>query len=108
MLKTETLNGRMLRWTPRSGGIGRIHNDMHRALIVLPTTLSNIFFGSGCIFLPAGGFRWIREPGFGRRPAGFREVSIWALVESFGIWIALIPGTVVPIEIGFIVWDPLF
>jgi hypothetical protein len=29
MLKTETLEGRMLRWTPESAGIGRIHCGFH-------------------------------------------------------------------------------
>jgi hypothetical protein len=29
MLKTETLKGRMLRWTPRIGGNGRIHGGFH-------------------------------------------------------------------------------
>jgi hypothetical protein len=29
MLKTETLKGRMLRWTPESGGIGGIHGGFH-------------------------------------------------------------------------------
>jgi hypothetical protein len=29
MLKTETLKGRMLRWTPRFGGIGWIHGGFH-------------------------------------------------------------------------------
>ena len=29
MLKIETLKGRVLRWTPESGGIGRIHGGFH-------------------------------------------------------------------------------
>jgi hypothetical protein len=29
MLKTETLKGRMLRWTPGFGGIGRILSSFH-------------------------------------------------------------------------------
>ena len=31
-----------------------------------------------------------------------------ALVEAVGIGIGGIPGTVEPVEIGFVVWDPLF
>jgi hypothetical protein len=31
MLKTETPKGRMLRWTPESGGIGRILGGFHSA-----------------------------------------------------------------------------
>jgi hypothetical protein len=27
--KAEMLKGRMLRWTPESGGIGRIHGGFH-------------------------------------------------------------------------------
>jgi hypothetical protein len=31
MLKTETLKGRMLHWTPESGGIGRFHGGFYSA-----------------------------------------------------------------------------
>ncbi len=46
------------------------------AIVVLHTALAR-FFGSGSIFLLAGAVRWIREPGCGRRPTGFRVPAMF-------------------------------
>jgi len=43
-----------------------------------PDRLAKVFLGSRIIFCWRGWVRWIREPGFARRPAGFLGLSMTA------------------------------
>jgi hypothetical protein len=47
MLKTETLKGRMLRWTPGFGGIWRFYGGFHSVRAYFCRPLCQDFFGSG-------------------------------------------------------------
>ena len=50
--------------------------------LALQTALPRILLAAGA-FLPVGGVMWVREPGFARRPAGLRGLSMSNLLLRY-------------------------
>ncbi len=76
--RLDEVKGRMLRWTPRFGGIGRIHGGFHLRVPWLSRPLCQDFFWRQFFGESVWIFRCIREPWCGRRPNGFQVLSMSA------------------------------